>query len=139
MAQVIAQKLAVDAGLARHFVFDSAGTHAAHLSERIDPRAQAVLTKYNYNAGRKRSRRVTPKDFQQFDLILAMDASNLRELQRICPPDLQHKLKLFLGDVQIAGESEVPDPYYGSTSGFERVLALCEAGARHLLNQPQTL
>ena len=71
-------------------------------------------------------------DFERFDYVLAMDEANLRQLERICPQQHAHKLKLFLefGD---GAPREVPDPYYGDPDGFERVLDLVERAAQGLL------
>ncbi len=129
MAQAIAERLACDAGLT-HIKFDSAGTHASHLRERPDPRAQTLLAARGYRLGNIRSRRVTARDFQEFDLILAMDSHNLAHLRGLCPPEEKGKLKLFLEMIDSSTETEVPDPYYGNAEGFERVLSLCEAGAK---------
>ena len=133
MAHAIAHKLAAEAGLLERLEFDSAGTHAHHLGERPDPRAQAALIRHGYNAGSIRSRKVTSHDFHYFDLILAMDRHNLTELQRQCPVEHQNKLRLFLSFAESLDESIVPDPYYGNAQGFERVIELCEAGASGLL------
>ena len=83
--------------------------------------------------GHSRSRRITPQDFRHFNLLLAMDANNLIELRRLCPPEHAGKLRLFLAFADGLKDSEVPDPYYGHAQGFERVLDLCEAGARGLI------
>jgi protein-tyrosine phosphatase len=133
MAQSIAQQLASDAGMARQLRFDSAGTHACHAGEPPDPRALATLVQHGYAAGAIRSRRIAPKDFQQFDLILAMDVQNMKELRRQCPAEYVHKLQLLLDFAPACNATEVPDPYYGNPEGFQRVLALCEAGARGLI------
>jgi len=129
MAQTVAQSLAAKAGLS-HLKFDSAGTHAPHLKERPDLRAEAALLSHGYSMGRIRSRRITLKDFEKFDQILAMDSRNLADLRRLCPPEHLNKLSLFLDSAQELNETEVPDPYFGNAQGFERVLELCEAGAR---------
>ncbi|HAL39696.1 MAG TPA: phosphotyrosine protein phosphatase [Polaromonas sp.] len=133
MAQTVAEKLAADAGLSQQLKLDSAGTHAPHLGERPDPRVEVTLSRRGYEMGRIRSRRIAPQDFQHFDLILAMDASNLAELQRLCPLAHLSKLRLFLDFAEGLNETEVPDPYYGNSEGFERVLDLCEAGASGLI------
>jgi protein-tyrosine phosphatase len=73
------------------------------------------------------------QDFQHFDLILAMDASNAADLRRLCPPEHVGKIRLLLEFAEGLSETEVPDPYYGNAEGFERVLDLCEAGIRGLL------
>jgi protein-tyrosine phosphatase len=140
MAQVVTQHLAKEAAAAQRSAvldaleFSSAGTHAHHTGEKPDPRALAVLAKRGYALGNIRSRRITEQDFQKYDLILAMDRVNLAALKKVCPPAHATKLRLFLDFAQDAGvDSEIPDPYYGNAAGFERVLDLCEAGARGLI------
>jgi protein-tyrosine phosphatase len=135
MAQVVTTHAAIQAGLGSGTQVDSAGTRASWLSARPDVRANAALTERGYRVGRLRSRRVATKDFTRFDLILAMDQSNLDDLRRICPPEHVHKLHLFLEFAPELGLREVPDPYYGGANGFEHVLDLCEAAARGLIRQ----
>jgi protein-tyrosine phosphatase len=113
--------------------FDSAGTHAGHIGGRPDVRANSVLLRHGYDECRHRARRISARDFERFDLILAMDRDNLSELRRQCPADLLPKLGLFLDHAPDLRGQEVPDPYYGSIEGFERVLRLCEAGAAGLV------
>ena len=133
MAQAVARQVARNAGRSLEFEFDSAGTLAMRVGERADPRARSLLLSRDYEPGNTRARRVTDQDFERFDLILAMDQSNLQELQRLCPPQHTGKLHLLLEFAPWAGVQEVPDPYYGNLAGFERVLELCEAGAQGLL------
>lgn len=130
IAQTVGQKLANDAGLSAHLQFDSAGTHAHHTAEQPDPRAKAALVRGGYEMGRIRSRRVAMADFQNYDLLLAMDSDNLQGLKRTCPPEHTHKVRLLLEFATGFSETEVPDPYYGNEQGFDRVLELCEAGCR---------
>ena len=141
MAQTVARQLIANAGLAKQCRVDSAGTHAHHAGERPDPRAEDVLLRRGYAPGRLRTRKVTAQDFQKFDLILAMDSSNLTELRRLCPPEHAGKLKLLMDFAQDAQETDIPDPYYGNIQGFERVLNLCETSVKGLvshLQNPQT-
>jgi len=135
MAQVVMTHLAKLGGLAAHTRVDSAGTRASWLSARPDARACAALTDRGYPIGRLRSRRVADKDFTRFDLILAMDQSNLDDLRQMCPTEHVHKLHLLLEFAPELGLREVPDPYYGGAKGFEHVLDLCEAAARGVLRQ----
>lgn len=135
MAQVVTAHFAGQAGLAADTQIDSAGTRASWLSARPDVRANAALLDRGYRVGRLRSRRVATKDFARFDLILAMDQSNLDDLRQICPPEHVHKLRLFLEFAPELRLREVPDPYYGGANGFEHVLDLCEAAARGLIRQ----
>jgi protein-tyrosine phosphatase len=141
MAQAVAQQLAYDAGRAAEFEFASAGTHVRPGGERPDLRSISVLLSRNYKPGNTRSRPVTAKDFERFDLILAMDKSNLAVLEQQCPPQHHGKLHLLLEFSPELSMSEVPDPYFGNQAGFECVLELCEAGVKGLLlaQPPQTL
>jgi low molecular weight protein-tyrosine phosphatase len=120
------------AGLATRITSDSAGTHDYHVGEPPDPRTQAAARRRGYELGELRARRVRREDFEKFDYVLAMDEANLRQLERLCPREHAHKLKLFLefGD---RSPREVPDPYYGAAEGFERVLDLVETAAQGLL------
>ena len=139
MAQIVTLHLAQQTGLAREMQVDSAGTHAGRSSEPPDPRAKAVLSARGYPIGKSRSRQVTEQDFGRYDLILAMDQSNLNDLRRMCPNEHTHKLRLFLEYANGLDAQDVPDPYYGSVQGFERVLDLCEAGARGLIAYCQSV
>jgi len=132
MALAVAQKMVRLAGRGAEYELDSAGTHATR-GARLDARARAVLEQRQYPPGKARSRRVVDHDFDYFDLILAMDASNMAALRKQCPSSHQHKLQLLLAYAPSLGETEVPDPYHGSLAGFERVLVLCESGVRGLL------
>jgi low molecular weight protein-tyrosine phosphatase len=129
-------------GVFRHFVeqeglagmveVDSAGTHAYHVNEPSDPRASAAAERRGYSLDGIRARRVHVTDFERFDYIVAMDRDNLAALQSQSDGEHDSKLCLFL-DFASGDEDEVPDPYYGGTSGFERVLDLVENASRGLL------
>lgn len=80
-----------------------------------------------------RSRRVGPDDFDAFDLVLAMDKENLRDMTPFCAGDSRAKLQLFGEFCQRSKRLEVPDPYYGDGDGFEVVLDMIEDGCEHLL------
>ncbi len=117
------------------FVFHSAGIQAPARGEAIDARAQATLLQRGYDPGKVRSRRVKAQDFERFDLIVAVDQTVLTELKRLCPAEHAGKLHLFLDFAPGHHGQDVPDPYYGSPAGFERVLDLCELGARGLVGE----
>jgi len=111
---------------------DSAGTANYHVGEPPDRRTVAAARRRGYELSSLRARQVTAADFGNFDYVLAMDRANLAELGRIARSSAAH-LGLFLEFAPDCGSDEVPDPYYGGQEGFERVLDLCEAGARGLL------
>lgn len=138
MAQIVTLHLLQQERLARHIEVDSAGTHARNSNEPPDLRAKLVLSRRGYVTGNRRSRQVNERDFGRYDLILAMDRTNLNDLRLMCTEDHAHKLRLFLDFAQETDIRDVPDPYYGSVEGFERVLDLCEAGARGLVAHYQT-
>ena len=118
--------------------FDSAGTHAYHVGERPDPRAQQAARRRGIDIGRQAARRFEDRDFEQFDYIVAMDRDNLAVLESRCPPTHRQKLALMLQYAPHLEIDEVPDPYYGGPLGFERVLDLIEAAAEGLLQEIQT-
>ena len=135
MALTVMRKYAAQQGLARSLQWESAGTHAPSPSQMPDPRALATLVRSGYKPENKRSTRITPKHFETFDAILAMDHDNLEALQRMCPPALQSKLALLLSFTPKLGTTEVPDPYYGNAAGFDVVLDLCETAASGVLTR----
>jgi protein-tyrosine phosphatase len=121
-----------ESGLAERVEVDSAGTHAYHVNEPADARARAAAERRGYSLDGIRARRVDESDFERFDYIVAMDRDNLAVLQSQSDPQHEEKLYLLLEFAQGA-EDEVPDPYYGGATGFERVLDLVEDASRGLL------
>lgn len=122
------------AGLADRVTIDSAGTGGWHAGELPDPRTRAAAARRGV-ALDHRGRQFRRDDFQRFDLILAMDAANLRALRAMAPDDAaREKVRLLRSYDPAAPEgAEVPDPYYGDGDGFERVLDICEAACAGLL------
>jgi low molecular weight protein-tyrosine phosphatase len=114
---------------------DSAGTVGAHAREKPDHRAQKVGAERGYSFDGIKARKVTAQDFEDFDIILAMDNANLDDLKDMAPVHLQHKALLFLDFAKNHEESEVPDPYYGGANGFRFVLDLVEDASDGLLAQ----
>lgn len=114
---------------------DSAGTANYHVGEPPDRRTIAAARRRGYELAALRARQVCVEDFSGFDYVLAMDRSNLAELDELSGGTARAHVGLFLEFAPQAGIDEVPDPYYGGTEDFERVLDLCEAGARGLLRQ----
>jgi len=128
-------RLVEEEGLAERILVDSAGTHAYHIGEPPDRRAQEAARKRGFELNSLRARRAVEEDFERFDYVLAMDRSNFEHLRAICPTHAEHKLRLFLTYAPDLGVDEVPDPYYGGTAGFERVLDIIEEAARGLLSE----
>jgi len=132
-AQGVFERLVQQMGLTQYIQIDSAGTHAYHVGHAPDPRAQAAAQRRGIDLSAQRARRVEAADFEHYDYILVMDRDNLEHLDPLCPPGHRHKLRLMLEFVPELESKDVPDPYYGGPSGFERVLDLVEMGAEGLL------
>lgn len=135
IAQGVFAHVAEAAGMEDRFSLDSAGTGAWHEGHPPDARAQAAALARGIDLSGQRGRQVAVRDFRAFDMILAMDRTNLAALLDLAPPGHASKVRLFLGDAYDPIQREVPDPYYGGDEGFEEVLDLVEAGARALLAQ----
>lgn len=117
-----------------HFIsVDSAGTGDWHIGKKPDTRTIAAANKRGYDLSVLRARQVSAADFEEFDYILAMDNSNLRDLQQLKPKNYTGHLGLFLDFGTQKNHREVPDPYYGGADGFELVLDLVEEAAEGLL------
>jgi len=129
---VFAKKIA-DAGVSGRILVDSAGTHGYHVGEPPDARTQLAARKRGYDLSALRARRFERMDFERFDLVLAMDSENRAFLARLCPPSSGHKLKLMMEFAREQGALDVPDPYYGSPAGFDRVLDMLEDATEGLL------
>jgi len=132
-AQGVFEKLVLSHGLAEKIRIDSAGTHAYHVGEQPDARASEAALRRGIDLSTQRARRVTAGDFIIFDYVLAMDQSNYEVLAEICSADDLPKLHLFMKFSAENHTMEVPDPYYGGASGFERVLDLIESASEGLL------
>ena len=114
-------------------MIDSAGTGSWHVGEPPDDRAQSAAAARGVDISAQRARRVARRDFEVFDLIVAMDRSNVSALESLAPPHERARIRLFLDFAAGAPAAEVPDPYYGGDDGFEAVLDVIEAGSRALL------
>ena len=136
LAEAALRSLLARRGLERRFKVDSAGTHAhRHAGQRPDPRAMQVASRRGYvGMDKLRARGMVETDFRKFDIVVAMDTENLLHLRAICPTVSQQKLHLLMEFVSDSDNINVPDPYYGSLEGFEKVLDLCEAGVSGLLD-----
>jgi protein-tyrosine phosphatase len=121
------RQLVNENGLAGRIEVDSAGTGGWQAGAPPDTRATSAAGRRGVTLD-SAARQVTPADFESFDLVVAMDRQNLRDLRRVAPPGTEHKLRT-LADV------DVPDPYYGGPDGFEDVLDIVEGACARLLDE----
>jgi protein-tyrosine phosphatase len=133
-AEAIMRHLVREAGLDGDIAVDSAGTGAWHVGEERDRRSRAVAKKRGMPITGP-ARQFERGDFDRFDLVLALDEENARDLRRLAPTDeARAKIRLLREfDASAAPGAEVPDPYYGGPDGFELVFDICLAACRGLL------
>lgn len=128
------QRLVDEAGLGDQIQLDSAGTGHWHVGEPADARSRAAAAARGL-AIPHRARQLVAADLDRFDLLIAMDASNLANIQKLvgarATPEV-HLLRAF--DPAAPPGAEIPDPYAGGEDGFHHVLDLCEAACRPLLD-----
>ena len=137
-AHAVFRQIVIAQGLDSKIQVDSAGTGDWHLGRAPDARSTATAAERGYDLSDLRARLVTPSDFAHFDYIVAMDNSNLGNLQVMCPSGFSGELKLFLDYTDKERHSdyiEVPDPYLGGADGFELVLDLIEDASLGLLER----
>lgn len=133
-AEGVFRHLVHQEGLGDWISTDSAGTHAYHIGEQPDLRAQQTARSRGIDLSDLRGRKAMENDFYEFDYVLAMDDDNYQLLENICPAGLESKLSLFLDFSKEYSETQVPDPYYGGDKGFEHVFDLVESASRGLLD-----
>jgi protein-tyrosine phosphatase len=133
MAEGVFRQVAEEAGMSHLFDIDSAGMGDWHKGEAPDARAQKAARRRGIDISGQSARKVEREDFDDFDLLLAMDASNVADLYDIAPHDARHKIRRFLEYAPHLGTMDVPDPYYGGAAGFDHALDLIGAAARALL------
>jgi protein-tyrosine phosphatase len=132
-AHGVFRELVAREGLADLIEIDSAGTHAYHVGEPPDRRAQETALRRGIDMSDLRARRAESEDFHEYDYVLAMDQDNYHGLSRICPDGMHERIQMFMDFAPEMRTREVPDPYYGGASGFEHVFDLVEAAAAGLL------
>ena len=132
--EAVLRHLAGRRGLADRVEVRSAGTHDYHVGECPDARTLKHASRRGYDLSAQRAMQVARDHFHQFDYILAMDRSHLRQLKALAPPGAKARLGMFLdASARWKGE-DVPDPYYGGAEGFEQVLDMVEEAAQRWLD-----
>ena len=117
---------------------DSAGTHIIQKGLTPDIRAQQVASQSGIDLSGLRCRKIQRKDFTRYDYILAMDNENFRILHGICPEEHRRKISMIMHFAAESGLIEVPDPYFGNVSGFERVFDMLEVATQGLVEHIRT-
>ncbi len=134
-AEGVLRKFIVNSHLGDKVEVDSAGTHGYHVGEAPDSRTQRAAAVRGYNLSQLRARKIAHQDLDYFDLILAMDKSNLDNLRRMALPEQQEKIRMFMSYARNFDDDEVPDPYYGLGHGFDLVLDMVEDASHGLIEE----
>jgi protein-tyrosine phosphatase len=135
--RVLAAEVA-DAGLAGRVVVDSAGTGDWHVGEAMDHRASAELIRRGHDGDGHEARQIQPDWLDDYDLLLAIDRSNLTRLTAMARgrPELTGRIALLRAfDPNAPDGAEVPDPYYGGPDEFAEVYDLVDAAAKGLIGR----
>lgn len=134
-AQAVMQRLVDERGLTDRFFIDSAGIGGWHIGDLPDKRMRVHARPRGYELTH-RARRVQYSDFEDFDLIVGMDATNVDDLHARAATIEQKDKVVMMGDYirQYPNYDHVPDPYYEGSEGFELVLDLLEDACRNLLD-----
>ncbi len=115
---------------------DSAGTGGWHVGQGPDHRALAIANKYGIDISQQQARQFSSTDFEDFDIIYAMDDSNLSDIVSLANSnkDLE-KVQLILNEINPEDNTPVPDPYYGGDDGFEKVYQLLDAACEIIIKK----
>ncbi|MBW4649832.1 MAG: low molecular weight phosphotyrosine protein phosphatase [Kastovskya adunca ATA6-11-RM4] len=140
-AENIMNHLIEQAGLSQSIVCDSAGTGGYHIGASPDQRMTAAAKRRNIFL-RGKARQFQTSDFEDFDLILAMDRENYTDILSLDPTGrYQDKVRLMCEFASHHNAQEVPDPYYGGAEGFDQVISLlldaCEGLLKQIVKQEQ--
>ena len=133
MAEGVFRRVVEEGNMRHLFEIDSAGMGDWHKGEAPDHRAQKAARGRGVDISGQSARKVELEDFEVFDLVLAMDGSDISDLYEIAPHAARPKIRRFLSYAPHLGTGDVPDPYYGGEQGFDHALDLIEAAARGLL------
>lgn len=136
MAEFVMKDLVKQAGLEGQFRIDSAATSREELGNPVYGPARRKLAEHGISCGVHRARKLQPRDYSEYDLLIGMDQANIRNMGRICGGDPQRKIHLLLDYAGRPGQ-EVADPWY--TGNFEiawqDILQGCQGLLKELLTE----
>lgn len=118
-----------------NWIVDSAGTGGYHVGSSPDPRSIQVAALNDIDISMQRARKVRSIDFEEFDLIYAMDTYNYQDLLKQAREDEKSKIKLILNEVEPKTNQSVPDPYYGGEDGFKNVFNMINEACESIIHK----
>lgn len=118
-----------------HIEVDSAGTSNWHIGNPPDSRAIATAANIGIDISEQRARQITVEDFDEFDLIVAMDNDNYSDLQALAPNADSKQLVMCLDFSSMTNGGNVPDPYYGGQDGFNLLISMLQDACEGIANR----
>lgn len=138
-AEGVFQHLVNERELSPYFFIDSAGTSAYHIGEPANSKSQWTANQHGVKL-HSRARRFDASDLDEFDLVLAMDQENAKNVRRLSRNSRHsEKVKLMRDFDPQPGNGEVPDPYYGGMDGFQNVFHIVKRSCENLLDELENL
>jgi len=115
---------------------DSAGTGDYHVGEFADKRSVDIAKKNSIDISRYSAKQFKQSDFAKYDLIYAMDTSNLKNILKLARNDEEsNKVKLLMNEVVPGEDMSVPDPYFGGRNGFDNVFRMIDQACDKILDR----
>jgi len=115
---------------------DSAGTAGYHIGKLPDERSIEIAEKYNIDLTKQRARQFSRADFDDFDIIYAMDTNNYTHLISLADNETErNKVRLILNEVNPEKFESVPDPYYGGDDGFQNIFNMLDDACNKIISQ----
>ena len=136
-AEGVFRHIVEEAGLGGSVGTDSVGLEGWHVGSPPDGRTIEAAARRSVDLSGLRARQLNGADFENFDLLLAMDRGHYQDMKGLAPGDHEGKVRMFMEAAHGDGAPSVPDPYYGAHDGFEQVLDMIEEGARAWLRELQ--
>lgn len=133
MAAGVMRAQITETGLAGQIEAESAGTHGYHVGEPPDPRSIATAEAHGVDIRDLRARQVALTDFAAADILIPMEQRHERHLLKLCPVELQDRIRLLMSYVPQSVNVNIPDPYFGD-EGFEEVFQMIERGVLGLFD-----
>jgi protein-tyrosine phosphatase len=133
MAEGVLRKMLADAGVSKKLEIDSVGTHDYHVGEPPFEAAVECTKRRGYDITTLVARRLRPNDLDHFDMVLAMDRTNISHLKTIAPTRCKQKIELLLEYGEKYHGKDIPDPYGGKPKDFELALDMIEDGCKGLV------
>jgi len=115
---------------------ESAGTAGYHIGKLPDSRSIEIANKYEIDISNQKARQFSRADFDEFDIIYAMDTNNFAHLTSLAEnQNERNKIRMILNEINPESFDSVPDPYYGGDNGFQLVYNMLDKACNKIITQ----